>query len=234
MSEDTKIVKKIKALLAKADAERNDNENEREIAMRMAIKMMDEHSITSVQLRDEEDERGVGHAETKSSIWKCNVIRHIGDLYGCKVYRTSGRTGRTFVIGKESHRVTVLSLAEYVIHSIEREARRNHAGRGRKFIASFKKGSTNGLGHQVQELLEARKRGETTSASTALVVVGHYAAEMKANEEWLALQGVKLQPGRRQRASSVEGWRAGQTYGKSISLNNQVGRSPARRQLTHG
>ena len=229
---NAKVIKKIKALLAIADAKKNDCENERATALRQATKLMDEHSISEVDLNQQEDPRGAGHAETKTSRWKAKAIYYISKLYGCDCYRTTGRNGRTYVIGKLSHRTTVLAMGEYVINSIEREAKK-FKGAGKAYITSFKVGAADGVHFQVNELLEARKQGETTSTSKALAVVNHYELEKQANKQWLKDQGIELRSAGRSKLSDGNAYAQGTRYGRSLSLRNQVEGNSNQKRLSN-
>lgn len=221
------IIRKVRALLARADAERNDNEHERAIALRQATALMDKHNIAATDLDAEADPRGKSDVVTGQRLWRSMVIDAIGRLYGCKVYRSTGAYGRTFVIGRESHRTTTLAISDFVIASVEREAKR-YAG-GVRYTNAFKKGAAAAVHQQVRELTAARKRGETTSegsassAGTALAVVAHYRQELAANEAYLRDDGTRLSSCSRSRISDGEGYAAGRAYGAGLSLNGQIG-----------
>jgi hypothetical protein len=223
------IVRKIRALLARADSGRNDNEHEREIAMRQATKLMDMHNISQVEVEEDEDPRGRSEYKTGNKPWKAMVFGSISKLYGCKSYTHRGyRSGMSTtvvrIVGKESYREVVLSMCEYVMDSIEREAK-THAGKGGRFISSFKTGAASGVNTQVAKILRARKAGETTSKENALMVVNHYLAEIDLNQKWLKAQGVFLSKGRRASVSDGGGYHTGRVYGESLSLNSQVKKS---------
>jgi hypothetical protein len=235
--DNEKVLKKIRALLARANEAQNDNEFERQIALRQATNMMDQYSISMVDLDTEEDVRGAGFVATKTARWKANIVNHLSNLYGCKAYRSVGTNGRTFVIGRQSHRTIVLELSEYVIASVEREAKK-YKGTGKSYINSFKLGAATGVYQQTKRIIAERQRGETTSTSKALAVVNHYALEQKENEQWLKNQNVTLRKQASTRASDYRAYTSGYEYGNHISLNNQLGGSDGsvrrNRQLRHG
>jgi len=226
------ILRKIRACLSRADANRNDSEEERAIALRQANALMDKYGIQAVDLgeTDELGERGKHGIDTGRNLWKAVVIQYIGKLYGCKVYRSPSE-GRTWIIGREHFRHVVVDMAGYVISSIEREASHQARGRGRSFGNSFRRGAASAIGEQVKEILASRARGETAqvSSSKAMILVDMYKNELALNDEWLRAQGVRLYSGGRRRISSGDGYHAGQQYGRGIGLQDQLGRGPSAR-----
>jgi len=224
------ILRKIRACLSRADAQRNDSEEERAIALRQANALMDKYGVQAVDLgeTDELGERGRAGIDTGRSLWKSMVLQHIGKLYGCKVYRTPSE-GKTYIIGREHFRNVVVDMAGYVMSSIDREASRQR--RGRVFANSFRKGAAHAIGGQVTEILASRSRGETAqvSSSKAMILVDMYRNELALNNDWLRAQGVRLRSGAGSRISSGAGYHAGQQYGRGIGLQDQLGRGPSAR-----
>ncbi len=83
------LIRKIQALLARADKDRNDNENEREIALRQANAMMAKHNLSIVELSEAEqrEELGMvteGHKSLSGAVWKAVVYSAVAKLNGCK------------------------------------------------------------------------------------------------------------------------------------------------------
>ncbi|MCH7695689.1 MAG: DUF2786 domain-containing protein [Proteobacteria bacterium] len=223
-----KIIDKIKKLLELADSEKNDSENERETALRQANALMDKHNISAMELQEQENPRGEDTLVTGSTIWKTMCIAAIGNLYGCESYRTTGRNGKTFIVGTSHNRQIVISMSQYVINSITREASRNRAY-GRAYTNSFKKGGAIGVSRQVESINKERKEGLTVaSKKQALVLVDYYKNELVANKQWLMEKGVRVRSAGCIRLSDGDGYSAGQDYGSKMSLNNQLGRKSKR------
>ena len=225
---NNKIIEKIKKLLELADSEKNDSENERATALRQANALMDKHNISAMELQEQDNPRGEDTLVTGSTVWKTMCIAAIGNLYGCESYRTTGRDGKTFIVGTSHNRQIVISMSQYVINSIGREALRNRV-HGRAYTNSFKKGGAIGVSRQVRTINEERKEGLTVeSKNQALVLVDYYKKEMIANKEWLVDKGVRLQSAASMKLSDGNGYSAGRDYGSKISLNNQLGRKSQR------
>lgn len=227
-----KVLRKIRALLARADEARNDNEHERKIAMRQATKLMDEYSISLSQAMSDEDARDVGEYIVGSQRWKSMAVAAVGRLYGCKVYSVGKGPGkRCMVVGRESARVVVMELSKYVHKSIEREAKQ-FRGYGRGFIVSFKVGAASGVTHQVDALIRDRAAGETVSDSKAMVIVDYYKNELARNEAYIKNElGITLRSGGRTTASNRTAYWQGREYGSSLSLNNQIKSSGGQRLI---
>ena len=212
-----RIVTKIRNLLARADASRNDNANERAIALRQAQKLMDKHAIDASQISDQEtpEERGRGSLATGSAVWKSIVINYVALLNGCRCFRIPGAS--TVVVGKETARYVVLHVSSFLIDSIERESKRL-AGSGRGYIASWKKGAASGIGDTVKELL--RERNNPTGPAVpgqSLAVI--YDAEGKANDRWIAQNVGTLHKSKARAASNSGGFHGGRKYGRTLNVN---------------
>ncbi len=219
-----KVLKKVAALLARGDASQNDNEHEREIAMRQAQKLMDEYNISVLeasvgQLGDAaRGQEGVWI--TSANRWKRMVYNCIGRLYGVTVYNDGD--SMTYLVGSEANREVTLSMGEYVIDSIEREAK-THSSKGRKFVNSFKKGAMSGVSMTVSVMIREREK-QPESQGKGLVLASFYDQEMANNNQWLADELNIILQNRKSRAttSSYEGMSAGREHGRGISLNSQI------------
>lgn len=222
-SQTARIIDKIRKLLAMADSDRNDNDNERETALRQANSLMDKHGVSMLDMDDDSEadpngERGESDTATGAAIWKAMLISHVAKLYGCKSYRTTGSRGRTYVVGREVHRTVVLSMSEYLMRSIEREVV-GYRGRGRAFTGAFRKGAADGVGMQVDRILGARRN--TGSAGTGMVLADYYRNEALANVRYMSDNGVRIRKSETY-SSSKDGHSAGEAYGGKVSLNSQV------------
>ena len=84
------VIRKISALLARGDEERNDNEHEREIALRHAQKLMDEYNISQLEANVAmvHGERGKTGVLTGKQVWKRQIYNALSELYGVTVYHS--------------------------------------------------------------------------------------------------------------------------------------------------
>lgn len=227
----TDAIRKIKALLARADADRNDNEHERERALHQATVLMDQFAVQSEDINDSDDlgARGSDWYESGSNIWVGTVINAIGSLYGCRVYRSGkGKRARLAIIGRAHFRGIVVDMSRWIIDSINREASTRYAPDSgaslRAYRHAFRTGAAMAIGESVKEIKRSRKRGDTVEGGhgQALVVVQRYLDESRANDRWLQDQGIRLSGGTRGSYSSRSGLDAGRAYGSGISLSGQM------------
>ena len=135
-----KTIGRIRKLLAMADKESGASDQERETALRRANSLMDKYNVSMMDVSEDargEDERNCESIATGTVKWKAAVISVIGKLYGVFVYRTTGRDGCTFFVGRESSRVAVRYISEYLIRSIEAEAKTVIGDRAYKTLSAW-------------------------------------------------------------------------------------------------
>lgn len=234
------VISKIKKLLARADAQRNDNSHEREIAMRQATILLAKHGLAMSEVEGAGDAHGFGAlgkleiSTGRAARWIPMIYNQIGRLNGCKVLRLPGRG---VVLFGRAMRVTVArQMADYVINSICREADLQHSKtphvHGRKFRTDFGDGAASGVYQQVNDILEAQKRGQLgddqLSGSMAMVVVNqHKNALAEADRHMRSNYSVRSGSAKQARVSNA--FYAGREYGRNVSLNTQVGSSGQRK-----
>jgi len=216
-----RAVWKIKACLARADEERNANEHERATALRQANALMEQYSISIMELGDTDDLGPMG--DDKVSIgakpWKANVLNAVSRLYGCRVLY--GR-GIAYVYGRQHYRHVVADMAMYVINSIDKEAKTKDGDKSYK--ASFRNGAAQGVYKQVEGILKERaKAHDGVSESKALVLVDHFKNEMEATNKFIFETIGKTGTRQGTKSNSRAGFNDGKAYGESISLNDQLG-----------
>ena len=230
MNRETAI-RRIKAMLARGDSDRNDNEHEREVAIRQATKLMDKFQLSRSDVLGAEDAGGmdVTKIATGSALWRCQVVGAIARLYGCSTTRSRGSQGTTQVYGKEYARTVVESVSLWLMRSIDAEAT-SLRRRDRAFRNSFRLGAASGVYTSVERIEAARKQGETLAPENrgqALAVVASYEKDTAASKEFqgkvLAAAGVKLTSPARATVSDYAGYSDGYAYGSKINLNKQLG-----------
>ena len=184
-----KIIQTIRALLARASEDQNNNEHERNAAMRHAHRLMEEHAVSMLEVT--QDELGRIDRETINtgiSNWKRSVVGLIASLYGCAVCWTknedSKHYGDVFIYGRENNRTTVQMISDFVIESIEQEwnAYEERSTRRNLDKDSFCIGALYGVRDTIIELKKAREE-QATGGGTALALLNKYSEwELEAKE----------------------------------------------------
>ena len=237
---DERIVRKISALLARADAERNDNEHEREIAMRQANALMARHSLTIATLNEEEQKQSLGdfiesEDDYGHALWQASIFHQSAKLHSCRAIRS--RQNKTIhILGRESNVQVTREIAKYLIDSIKREmpkAWNQLEGKAninrRSFNTSFGNGAVMGVSISVKRILQERKHGqingEQLSAQNALVLVNSDKNALIETNNYVKNIYPNLRSGATSRSYSHQGYHAGKRFGATVSLNRQVGAS---------
>jgi hypothetical protein len=226
MSEETKVIDRIRKMMAMATDERG-AENERETAMRMALKLLAKHNLTMQHLEEETEERGKSVLDGRNFPWERTVAFGLAQLYFCKYYFTTkgARCDHNF-IGLESNATTALEMSKFVIASVRREGSAYVSRGGPGSHTDFSKGAAARIYARCDAL---RKQAEAESAAeatpgTSLVLASVYKTEEAANQALLDEMGTKLKQGRnQQRSSNYSAYAAGREFGDRINLNRQVG-----------
>jgi hypothetical protein len=247
MSDDmSKVLDRVRKMLRLAN-DAAATEGERDNALRMAHATLAKHnlSLSMAEARGAtpEEERGEGRMEGKNYPWMRTAAAAIAKLFFCEYLYVARRNGATVVhcfVGRASNTVTAQEMAQYIISSIDREARKysRESYTGGTGWRSFCKGAA----HQVYTRCAAIRaeaerppEGPTTPSATgtAIVLASVYAAESAANRALIeATYGDKLKKSTdRQRNTSWGGFAAGTAYGKTVSLNTQLGSNGARKAL---
>lgn len=218
------VMRKIRACLARADKERNDNEQERATALRMANTLMDKYSVSILDLGDGDafGPRGENKIAVGQAQWKYSAFGSIAKLYGCQLLCNT--KGYVYVVGRQHYRGIVIDMAHYVCDSIDREA---IAGSGdRKYKASFRVGACSGVRANVVAIIADRSKRETKKQlGTALILVDHYKKELVLNQEWLVKAHPKIKKGKKINIGNMEAYVDGMLHGQSIGLQDQLGSS---------
>lgn len=132
MSDQSKLIDRIKALLAKAKG--TDNEHEADTFMAKAMELMERHQIDLTQLDDAADpiaERAGFEQNEGSHVWVRNLYCDLARLYGARTYFDCVLDARTFkrkikvqVIGRESAKVTVDLMHPFVVKQVREQAKK--------------------------------------------------------------------------------------------------------------
>lgn len=234
---DDAVIRKIQKLLARGSEAHNDNEHEREIAMRQAHALLAKHGLEMADvtdanvLRDHLGPLGRSFYNMKSRyVWERRVWASICHLNGCSaVHEPLSRTeSRLAIMGRQSRLQAVASMALYVVHAIEREAAQR-----RLSLAGFGTGAAEGVSIQVTRILASMARGdlsgEQVSTGTALILVNQHKnalveAEGVKTSFYPKLRTHYSHPSRNHNAIGQ-----GREYGQRVALNTQVGGATAPR-----
>jgi hypothetical protein len=233
------IIRKITALLARADQNHNDNEHEREIALRQANYLLAKHGLDIATFTKEQQEAAQGPMYESDdpigrAIWKAGIYSSIARLHNCTCIR-SPQNQSIHVLGRRAMVDVARSVAEWVIRSIEREmpiawdAVEGKASINRRsFHTSFGNGASGAVSDTVDRILAERKKGrigdEQLSRSQALVLSNQDKRALQESEDYLKKLYPHLRSGSGSYSGSDEGYAAGRTFGSSLSLNNQIDR----------
>lgn len=231
------IIEKIRKLLARADAGRNDNEHEREIAMRQAHALLAKHGLSMAEVGQAEQDEALG-AKGRTSldigryVWKALVINEVCKLHGCHCVRTARKSGQTaWIIGRHLHATVAKEMSTYLIDSITKEAKRGYHN-----VKDFGVGAANGIAQQVYRILADMKAGkvgeEQVSASTALIVVNQHEKALAEARDTAAEFFPRLRSYTYSGGRATSDYHAGKDYGSRVSLNKQVGGGAKR--IGHG
>lgn len=221
------VLRKIRACLARADADRNSNEAERATALRQANAMMDEYGVQAVDLEGDElgpmGQEGLG--DSTHVTWRATVLNHLVQLYGCQCYRSSS-TKQSYVVGRAHYRSVVIDMTKYVLASIERESRGLRSDR--TYRTSWRLGAAAGIRETVKSILEHRRSTRDGPVeSRAMVLVNHYALQRQDSRNWMD-ENLRLNwRTRATRASDHSAYTRGHAFGAGINLSDQLGANPS-------
>lgn len=238
MTVELKVLERIKKMLALGN-DSAASEGERENALRMAYNLLAKHNLSMNDLPGDELNEPREKQETTVSAdkWARSLAHSIADLFFCKYFyqqtHTSGKD-RHFFVGRVSNSITALSMSEYLIKSIKREATKRYKSPTSPEGRSFCVGTVNTIRSRVQDML--RKDSEATDGAApgnALVLVAVRKRETELNDQWLEDAGTTLATAKPRADNSLRAgaYYDGKSYGKSVSLNQQMGHTGSRTKL---
>jgi len=237
---DETIIRKITALLARADQNQNDNEHEREIALRQANYLLAKHGLDLATLTKEQQETAQGPMYESDdpmgrALWKCGVYNSIAKLHNCTCIH-SPQNQSIHVLGRKAMVQVARSLSDWVIRSIEREmptawdAVEGKASINRRsFNTSFGNGAAAGVWATVTRIIADRQKGrigdEQLSNSQALMLVDQDRKALQESENYLEKLYPRRRSGTRSQSDSPQGYAAGKSFGAGLTLHGQITRT---------
>lgn len=129
MESSDKVVEKIRAILRKADEERNPSEAERDVAIKAANHLLLKHGLSMQDVGDleDKDERSFEHDSVFDSegqeSWRGSLLHRIARVYFCKVYYISlgSKRRRWMIVGRAEHVAATRAMHDFVAPQIEYE-----------------------------------------------------------------------------------------------------------------
>ena len=216
-----RVIRKIRALLARSDETKNDNQHEREIALRQAYALMRAHRVSlsdlsSSQLTDELGElvrESVPQPE-RVVLWKLRIMTSMAVLHSCHLVRTSEKL---HFIGREVNIEVAREMGDYLIRSIMREC----DGRPATYRTSFGNGCAQAIHRRVKDML-ARERASSGNGMDIVVVNQRDMLTKEAAEYLRRLYPNTQKSKSRATVRDLNGYIDGQAFGGSVGLNKQL------------
>ena len=176
-------------------------------------------SLTEVEAQGAQSERAM-----RVEGWKTSRLlpwERLLWLATCKLYFCCSTlsVGRSFIIGR-SHNVAVAKeMLVYLIQTVQR-LRKEHYGKGRRFLDSFAYGCAQSIADKIKELVA--ERAPAAVETTLPAVRENYRDEVYT---YLADQGTRirrLSAAARSLKVDPEGYAAGQSAGETVGLDPQL------------
>lgn len=249
--EREKILARVRKMLA-LGKNRGATEGERDNALRMARATLEKYNLdlASVEESTHKPTAGEERVEKEGRFygrpWARAIAVAAADLCFCSYLYVGARRGsdtRHCFIGRTSNAITALELAQYLVESVHREAKRHQRQHylGNDSYRAFAWGAASAIRQRVRDLRAASEKAAQQESSApkqadapqstevtmskALVVI--QANEAAANRQFIEQHyGKKLGSGRSgQGFNDGDSAARGRAYGQTVSLNRQVGGS---------
>jgi len=230
--EKNRILSRVRKMLALAN-DAGATEGERDNAMRMAHATLAKYNLDLASAeasgkRNDDEPRGSHEATFYGRPWARQVCKSAADLFFCEyVYTgaTKGKDTRHYFIGRESNSITAAEMAQYLVESIAREARRaaRDAYAGNTYLRSFALGAAARIRERVREIIAASRSQASSGPGTAIVLASLYDLERVRNSQEIAVRFPKLQRGKGGRGcGSWDAHAQGRIFGGTVSLQKQI------------
>ena len=228
MSVEDKVLERVKKMLALGN-DAGATEGERETALRMAYNLLAKYNLSLSDLPDDQNNEVRERQDTVISAdrWARSLAYAVAKLFFCRYFYsrtgTSGKDKHCFV-GRQSNVNTARYMTEYLIKSIKREATSRYSSPTSPHGRSFCVGTVDSIRKRVEEMI---KTDTESTPGTALVLASLHQREEDANNKWLEQAGTSLTTSKSRADNSLRAgaFYDGRDYGKTVSLNQQVGTS---------
>lgn len=226
MTIENKVLARVKKMLA-LGKDAAATEGERDNALRMAYNLLAKHnlSIEDLQADEVQEVRERQDAVVSADRWARSLAQSVAKLFFCRYFYmatgTSGKDRHCFV-GKQSNAITARYMSEYLIASVKREASKRYKSPTSPEGRSFCVGTVDSVRRRVDEMLAA---DTDSTPGTAVALRSVRENEYDANSAWMQAAGLEVET-RKARADNALRYGAfsdGRAFGKTVSLNQQVG-----------
>lgn len=226
MTIENKVLNRVKKMIALGN-DAAATEGERETALRMAYNLLAKYNLSISDLPEDQSNEARERQDVVISAdrWARSLAQAVAKLFFCRYFYsgtgTSGKDKHCFV-GRQSNVITARYMSEFLIKSVKREATSRYKSPTSPQGRSFCVGTVDTIRKRVEEMVKADT--ESTSG-TALVLVSLHQREADANQKWLDSEGLSLTTAKARADNSLRAsaFYEGREYGKSVSLNQQVG-----------
>ena len=225
---DSRIIRKLKSLLAMS----NDKSSEHEsmIAARQLHSLLAKHNMSMDSLDEVEEEVGEDCEEFKAPPWKRNTALAIAKLYFCEVYyvRLASGKAKIFFVGKESNRTFALYVFKMVTSSVEREARKEsrkvYGKENCAFVNSFWTGAMSRIIERTRDLIAQAKEGslQDDEGNTLPAMVNIYEKNSAEVQDWLDANKNLRTSKSKTTIKDAEGYSRGQAAGDRAQLSRAI------------
>lgn len=226
MTDTNKILERVKKMVALGN-DAGATEAERETALRMVYNLLAKYNLSMSDLPEDQSNEARERQDVVISAdrWARSLAQAVAKLFFCKYFYsgtgTSGKDKHCFV-GRQSNVITARYMSEFLIKSVKREASRRYKSPTTPQGRSFCVGTVDSVRKRVEEMI---KQDTESTPGTALALVSLHEREADANEKWLNNAGVSLTTAKARADNSLRAgaFYEGREYGKTVSLNQQVG-----------
>lgn len=225
---NSRIIEKMKKLLAMADSKVN--ENEAMTATRQLHIMLAKHNISIEQLNEDEEEINHEGINYKCRPWKRIVASYIAKLYFCDFYtdRIDKRKSQYMFVGSEANRTFTIHIFKMIITTIERESRvesrKLYGKEVSSFVNSFWTGAKDRIVERCKELMTEAKEGtlKDDEGNTLPSMLSTYERTQLQVKDWMStnlnLKSSKV----RTKADNEAGLTKGREAGGKVQLSRAL------------
>lgn len=240
-----RVIDRVRKMLALAD-DKGATDGERDNALRMAHATIAKYNLDMAAI-----EKAAAKGKTSASSeprefyrsvffgrpWARVVAAACADLFFCEylyVPATNGKNTAHLFIGRESNALTAAEMAKWLVDSIMREGKRYQRAQdaGNATYRSFALGAAARIHARVTEIRATAEASSEALASaagapgTAIVLRSVYETEQAANKALVEQRYPTRRSGKRGKgATDYEATLEGDRYGRTVSLDRQVGSS---------
>jgi Protein of unknown function (DUF2786) len=219
MSDKEATIQKIRKLLALADG--NQNEHEREVAMRFAMELLGKHNLSLSQVKGQELNISVCTIEGTFRLerWIQSILDAVCKLYYTDYYISVRKT--PMFVGTAENIAVSVDVASWLIDSIRKESNRLYSDNYQR--RSFRSGAAWNIMLRAIDLAVQEEMSKPKTPGTSLAVVRERLE--RANEDYMSRLNLR-QSTRRRVFVDQESFDSGSDYGQKVAIGKQAKRLP--------